>query len=84
MNKHLQTCVPAYLNLNQNFQWQDAFVVGYDKNKVCTYKVKKFTGEGYVCKFDGKVLNYNLVNEMFGCHQGQRQNIIKNCTSTKY
>jgi len=81
MNKHMQKCERAYLNLSQGFQWQDAFIKGY-ANKICIYEVKKFNGTGYICKFDGETLTYNLVNEMFGCHRGERQNIIKNCTAT--
>ena len=81
MNKHMQKCEKAYMNITSGFQWVDAFVQGY-KDKKCIYQVNKYTGDGYVCSFDGEIFSKKLVDEVFGVHNGLRQTIVKNCQPT--
>jgi len=81
MNKHMQKCEKAYMNLTSGFQWVDAFVQGYKDGK-CIYQVNKYTGDGYICSFGGEIFSKKLVDEVFGVHNGLRQTIVKNCVPT--
>jgi hypothetical protein len=81
MNDHMQKCEKAFLNINSGFKWIDMFVQGY-KDQKCVYQVNRYTGDGYICSFGGEVFSKKLVDELFGVHNGLRNEIIKNCEPT--
>ena len=81
MNKHMQKCEKAYLNVYSGFKWIDAFVQGYQDGK-CIYQVNRYIGDGYICSFGGEVFSKKLVDEVFGIHNGLRQKIVENCKPT--
>ena len=78
MNEQMQTCQKAYLNITAGFKWVDMFVQGYQADK-CVYQVNRYVGDGYSCIFDKEIFSKELVDQLFGVHNGLENTIIQNC-----
>lgn len=54
------------------------FIQGYQDDK-CMYQVNRYIGDGYACVFNKEIFSKELVDQLFGVHNGLENTIIQSC-----